>query len=60
LAKLIAKASRNCQVIVVSHQSELVSLLQEHDESSAIELEKHLGETICTNHAEQNWEWPSR
>jgi predicted ATPase len=60
LAKLISTASRNCQIIVVSHQSELVSLLQGHNKSSAIELEKHLGETICTNHADQMWEWPSR
>ena len=59
LARLIAKASRNTQIIVVSHATSLVSALQEVG-ARQIVLEKQLGETIVPDEERPSWNWPSR
>ncbi len=46
LARLIAKAAKQSQVIVVSHAQMLVSALAAEADSQQIVLEKQLGETI--------------
>lgn len=60
LARLLAKASARCQIIVVSHASKLVAALQQYSESNFIELRKELGETIVSNARHTDWKWPSR
>jgi predicted ATPase len=59
LARLIAKASRNTQIIVVSHAQSLVSALQEAG-AKRIVLEKELGETVVPGEERPVWTWPSR
>lgn len=60
LANLIGEASRNCQIVVVSHQEELVRLLMEGPNRSALNLKKEMGETVFDGQARPFWEWPSR
>jgi predicted ATPase len=60
LARLIAKAARQSQVIVVSHAQMLVSALAAEADSQQIVLEKQLGETIVKDGVAPNWTWPSR
>lgn len=59
LARLIARASKECQIIVVSHAAPLVSALQEAG-ASRIVLEKQLGETVVPGEERPLWNWPSR
>jgi predicted ATPase len=59
LARLIAKASKECQIIVVSHAASLVSSLQEAG-AKRIVLEKQLGETVVPGEERPVWNWPSR
>ncbi|CAN5791514.1 AAA family ATPase [soil metagenome] len=59
LARLIAKASRHAQMIVVSHAEALVSALQEIG-AQRIVLEKQLGETVVAGVERPAWNWPSR
>jgi predicted ATPase len=60
LARLIAQASKQSQVIVVSHAQMLVAALDAADDSSQIVLEKELGETIVRDGEPPAWTWPSR
>ena len=59
LARLIAGASRDTQIIVVSHAEPLVSALQEGG-ARRIVLEKQLGETVMPDEERPSWNWPSR
>jgi predicted ATPase len=59
LARLIAKASRNAQIIVVSHAQSLVSALQQAG-AKRIVLEKELGETVVPGEERPVWNWPTR
>ena len=59
LARLIARASRQSQIIVVSHAQSLVSALQEAG-AKRIVLEKELGETVVPGEERPVWNWPSR
>jgi predicted ATPase len=59
LARLIAGASRETQIIVVSHAAPLVSALQEGG-ARRIVLEKQLGETVVLDEERPSWNWPSR
>jgi predicted ATPase len=59
LARLIAQASRQSQIIVVSHAQSLVSALQEAG-AKRIVLEKQLGETVVPGEERPVWNWPSR
>jgi predicted ATPase len=66
LGRLIARASRHTQVIVVSHAPRLIATMQ--DTASEIDiqslvLEKSFGETQLTNLDAQDlprWDWPKR
>ena len=60
LARLIVQASRQCQIIVVSHAAALVSALDAEADSRQIVLEKTLGETSVQDDMAPNWTWPSR
>lgn len=59
LARLIATASRETQIIVVSHAATLVSALQKSG-ARRIVLEKQLGETVVSDEERPSWNWPSR
>ncbi|KFE57967.1 AAA family ATPase [Pseudomonas syringae] len=61
LARLIIKASHNCQLWVVSHASRLIAALEQSPECNAIELEKVLGQTGIVGQGmldEPAWHWP--
>ena len=60
LARLIVQASKQCQIIVVSHAAALVSALDAEADSRQIVLEKTLGETAVQDDMPPNWMWPSR
>ena len=60
LARLIVQASKQSQLIVVSHAPILVDALDAAAESRRIVLEKQLGETIVPDLTPPDWTWPSR
>ena len=60
LGRLIKEASQNTQIIVVSHASELVDVLQEGDETEVLHLEKVFGETVIKDLDPPPWSWPKR
>ncbi len=60
LARLIGRAAKKSQIILVSHASALVSALEDIEGSRQVLLEKHLSETIVKNHEGPSWTWPSR
>ena len=63
LARLIARASRRNQVIVVSHSKPLVEALRATEDVAAIDLVKELGETHVAGRDPLDappWHWPKR
>lgn len=62
LARLLQRASQQCQIIVISHSDILVAALLEDPDSVEIVLEKEYGETrILTGpDAHPRWIWPVR
>lgn len=61
LARLIIRASQQCQVWVVSHARRLISALQEDPQCNCIVLEKTLGQTGIVGQRvldEPAWHWP--
>ncbi|MGE0241517.1 MAG: AAA family ATPase [Parvibaculaceae bacterium] len=60
LARLVTRTAERCQIIVVSHSSQLVAALDRHSESWLIRLEKELGETVIPDRPAPPWKWPSR
>jgi predicted ATPase len=60
LARLIAGASAQAQVIVVSHARPLVEALTDVNGASVITLEKQLGETLAPGIETPAWTWPKR
>ncbi|MET0654185.1 MAG: AAA family ATPase, partial [Pseudoxanthomonas sp.] len=63
LGRLIAQASLQSQVIVVSHASRLLAALEDAPGLLPVVLEKQFGETRIANlYAAEipHWEWPAR
>jgi predicted ATPase len=63
LARLIVNSSQRAQVIVVSHNGDLVESLLAESDSSLIELRKEFGETGIVDQTRlerPRWEWPKR
>jgi predicted ATPase len=60
LARLIGRAAKRSQVIVVSHASALVAELEQAPEARRIVLQKQLGETLVQGGDRPSWTWPSR
>ncbi|KAF1030218.1 MAG: hypothetical protein GAK37_01461 [Pseudomonas sp.] len=61
LARLIIKASQQCQVWVVSHASRLIAALQQDEACNSIVLEKVMGQTQIVGQRvldEPAWHWP--
>jgi predicted ATPase len=63
LARLIAHAAKQSQVLVVSHATRLIAALEREGDSHSIMLEKELGETrVAGLHRldQPAWRWPAR
>ena len=63
LARLMARASANCQMIVVSHAKPLIEALTGQPECHSVVLEKSIGETTvvgATRLGGPPWRWPER
>lgn len=63
LARLIAHAARQTQVIVVSHSLPLIAVLEQQHKCNRLHLEKSFGETVLAGATKFNtpkWEWPKR
>jgi predicted ATPase len=63
LARLIARAARHSQVVVVSHAARLIAALEREDGSQSIVLEKELGATRIAGADDLDippWKWPGR
>lgn len=59
LARLLVRAARATQIIVVSHATALVEALEAAGDVRSIRLAKRLGETIVDDETPA-WRWPSR
>ena len=63
LGRLIASAAERSQVLVVTHASKLIGVLEEQAECNSVRLEKEFGETriVGTGKFDQPlWRWASR
>ncbi len=60
LARLIARASERSQIIVVTHESALESMLAAEAPCASHALTKKLGETVIEGVDAPGWSWPSR
>ena len=60
LARLLVRASRHTQIIVVSHSERLIGGLRQERAVHEITLSKRLGETQIEHHDPPPWGWPKR
>jgi predicted ATPase len=63
LARLVARAAGQSQIVVVSHAPRLIAALEEHRGCNSIALEKALGETRLAGTEpldRPSWHWPAR
>jgi predicted ATPase len=60
LARLIVRASREVQIIVVTHAQALADALDAAGEVRALRLAKDLGETLVDQDETPRWAWPAR
>lgn len=61
LARLIIRASQQCQMWVVSHASRLIAALQQDPQCNSVVLEKNFGQTEIVGQTlldEPAWHWP--
>lgn len=60
LARLLVRASRQCQIVLVSHSERLIESLRGERGVREITLSKQLGETRVEEHEAPRWLWPTR
>jgi predicted ATPase len=63
LANMICRAAERSQVIVVSHNQQLVARLERDDICVPVRLNKETGETIVEGTdllSQHGWKWPAR
>ena len=60
LARLIVRASRRSQIIVVTHAAALAAALADAADVKRLVLEKQLGETVVRDEEPMRWIWPTR
>lgn len=60
LARLLRHASRNTQIVVISHADALIEAIADTDESRHIILDKQFGETLISESDCADWIWPAR
>lgn len=60
LGRLIATASKQTEILVVTHSQALSDAIAENATARQIQLAKEFGETIVAGNDEPSWIWPSR
>ncbi|GGX75372.1 hypothetical protein GCM10011309_26990 [Litorimonas cladophorae] len=60
LARLIARASEESQILIISHSKILIDYLTTEIQCQIIPLKKDHGETEVSLDNQTNWAWPSR
>jgi len=60
LARLIAGAASNSQIVVITHARPLVDALSAGADCRLFVLGKELGETVILDAERPAWTWPSR
>lgn len=60
LARLLVRASRHTQIVLVSHSERLIGSLRAERSLHEIALLKRLGETCVADHDPPRWVWPKR
>lgn len=62
LARLIVRAARESQILIVSHADHLISTLQIEQDCTRIRLDKRMGETMADQDDTSGpaWHWPGR
>jgi predicted ATPase len=63
LARLIAHAATQTQIVIVSHAQPLIQVLEQMKPCTRLHLEKSFGETMIAGATKFNtpkWEWPTR
>lgn len=60
LARIMLKAAKHCQIIIVTHSSQLVTAIQNLRHARTIVLQKDLGETRVIDNEGAHWKWPTR
>lgn len=62
LARLIVRASRDSQILIVSHAEQMISRLEIEADCTRIRLKKRLGETLADQDEDDRpiWHWPGR
>ena len=58
LARLIRRAGQHSQIIIVSHNQQLVDALAAFEDAVLYRLGKSLGETVLENADQAMWKWP--
>jgi predicted ATPase len=60
LARLMSRAAKRSQIVLVSHAPALVAALEEDADVKRVTLEKSFGETQTAEENDARWSWPSR
>jgi predicted ATPase len=60
LARLLARSSGRCQLVVVSHSATLIDALRTEGATDEIRLDKAFGETRAPDLTAPAWAWPKR
>ena len=60
LARLIVKASKESQILVVTHARSLADALTVEGDCRELSLRKELGETLVDQLEAPDWTWPTR
>lgn len=60
LARLLIRASRDCQIVLVSHSERLIEALRAETGLHELHLTKRLGETLIDGNDPPKWIWPKR
>lgn len=60
LARLLARAARDGQIVIVSHSAALIEAIRKEGGADEIRLEKSFGETTAPDSDAPPWVWPKR
>ena len=60
LARLLVEASRNGQIVVVSHNEALIAAIDREGYAVSVRLQKEFGETVAPDADRPSWIWPKR
>jgi predicted ATPase len=60
LGRLLCRAVRDAQIVVISHSEGLIDALEGQEEARHIRLTKDHGETCVPPESRTDWTWPKR